>query len=95
MESSSAVGSLEFSWRRRVSEYSMTVRVAVTSSPFILLDHKVRMESSSAVGSLEFSWRRRVSEYSMTVRVAVTSSPFIPRDHKVRDTLLVTSTSLL
>jgi hypothetical protein len=42
MESSAAVGSLEFSWRRRVSEYSMTVRVVVTSSGFIPRDHKVR-----------------------------------------------------
>jgi hypothetical protein len=41
MESSAAVGSLELSWRRRVSEYSMTVQSAIILSPFIPRDHKV------------------------------------------------------
>jgi hypothetical protein len=36
------VGSLKRNSSGRVSEYLMTVRVAVTSSAFIPLDHKVR-----------------------------------------------------
>jgi hypothetical protein len=42
MESSAAVGSLKRNSNGRVSEYSMTVRVALTLSPFIPRDHKVR-----------------------------------------------------
>ena len=35
------VGSLKLNWRKRVSEYWMTVQSALILSPFILLDFKV------------------------------------------------------
>jgi hypothetical protein len=60
MESSAAVGSLKRNSSGRVSEFSLTVRVVVTSSAVIPLDHKVSdallVNSTSLLGLNSISW---------------------------------------